>query len=93
MMLWLVTWNADDYCDRGSLTKMYYNDGHPYDSNVIPVIWATFWISGCRFGSTHSVVESPALGILFFGMISESRFVDTHSVVEHTDSWHTNLLA
>ena len=74
-MLWLVTWNADDYCDRGSLTKMYFNAGHPYDSNVIPVIWATFWISGCRFGSTHSVVESPALGILFFDMISEGRLL------------------
>ena len=75
MMLWLVTWNADDYCDRRSLTKMYFNAGHPYDSNVIPVIWAAFWISGCRFGSTHSVVESPALGILFFDMISEVRLL------------------
>ena len=72
---------------------MYLNAGATYSSNVIPIICATFWISGCRFGSTHSVVETQALKILFFGMVSESRFVDTHSVVEHTDSWHTNLLA
>ena len=72
---------------------MYLNARATYSSNVILIICATLWISGCRFGSTHSVLESPALGILFFGMISESRFVDTHYVVEHTDSWHTNLLA
>ena len=73
---------------------MHLNAGPTYFSNVIPIICATFWmISEIRFGSTHSVLESPALGILFFGMISESRFVDTHYVVEHTDSWHTNLLA
>ena len=72
---------------------MYLNARATYSSNVILIICATLWISGCRFGSTHYVLESPALGILFFGMISESRFVDTHYVVEHTDSWHTNLLA
>ena len=72
---------------------MYLNARATYYTNVIPIICATFWISGCRFGSTHSVVVTPAFGILSFGMVSESRFVDTHYVVEHTDSWHTNLLA
>ena len=72
---------------------MYLNAGAIYSSNVIPIISETFWISGCRIGSTHSVVVTPAFGILSFEMVSESRFVDTHYVVEHTDSWHTNLLA
>ena len=50
-----------------------------------PCQLGNFWmISESRFGTTHSVLESPALGILFFGMISESRFVNTHYVVEHT---------
>ena len=70
---------------------MYLNAGATYSSNVIPIICATFRISGCRFGSTHSVVVTPAFGILSFGMVSESRFVYTHSVVEHTDYWHANL--
>ena len=67
---------------------MYLNAGATYSSNVIPIICATFWISGHRF---HSVVVTPAFGILSFGMVSESRFVYTHSVVEHTDYWHANL--
>ena len=64
MMLWLVTWNADDYFDRGSLTKMYFNAGHPYDSNVIPFIWANFWMIESRFWVV--LKETPALGHPFF---------------------------
>ena len=64
---------------------MHLNAGPTYSRNLIPIICATFWmISESLFGSTHSVLESLALGIFLFGMISESRFVDTLSVVEHT---------
>ena len=86
----VVTWVADDYGDRGSLMKRYLNAGHPQDSNVIPVIWATFWMMRVGLGVLK---ETLALGILFFDMISEGRFVNIHSVVGHNDSWHINLLA